>query len=277
MLALASFSLNLLLLHRLMMKEAAEPGYDATHAPPPPRAKRLNEGPATETGRGQGGGVVHHITIEVSDLARSREWYQRVLPVRHVARKVYSPLRGEWYQFTCCVGDGDANATAACCCDDPATCRMQLHLVETAFVASSGLGTSGISAQHIALDLGPVGLWREHFAGRGVPATLAPQIGDQHAIFVTDPDQMTWEFTHEQSATSSLALASSPGTIPPNQVDMRLNRSYAAPTPTDDSNPFKASTWYLFPGACHARCFPADSITHSHAVPFACAVCDLDR
>ena len=88
---------SLLLLHWIMMKEAAEPGYDGTHAPPPLHSKRLNEGPATETGHVRGGGAVHHITVEVSDLVRSREWYQRSLPVCRVARKVQSPLHGEWY------------------------------------------------------------------------------------------------------------------------------------------------------------------------------------
>jgi gamma-glutamyltranspeptidase/glutathione hydrolase len=152
-------------------------------------------GPATRTKivHGDNFSIIDHITVEVSNLTLSEDWYKRALPIRKVERKIRTAVNGAWFQITCCYDGGNKD----CCCSSLALCSTQVHLMEKKFPENSFDKGGLVTGQHIGLDLGTVTLdIRDVLYGRGIAVTLAPQNGNKSTIFVTDPDKSTWEFTH---------------------------------------------------------------------------------
>jgi gamma-glutamyltranspeptidase/glutathione hydrolase len=182
---------------------------------------------------------INHITVEVSNLTLSKAWYRNTLPLRQIDRKIRTAVRGAWFQVTCCFDqDSSSNKNhASCCCQGGYLCQTQIHLLEKPALATGHM-ESQITGQHIGLDLGNIGPIREKLHLRGIPMTLAPQNGNVHVIFLTDPDDMTWEFTHSQH-DSKQNVAVSNATLPADRVGILLHRPSAAQTKTDDGNLIK--------------------------------------
>jgi hypothetical protein len=156
---------------------------------------RSNRPPAAAAG-------IVHITVSVSNLTTSTDWYARALPVVPMPRTIRTSVRGAWFRFTCCFDHDPPHyneSTTSCCCPTPSLCDTQLHLLEQPApeTATSSLGAD-ITGQHIGLDLGvDLGIIREILFKRHIHTTLAPDTTAPtsrsrrtQALFVSDPDRM---------------------------------------------------------------------------------------
>jgi hypothetical protein len=195
--------------------------------------------------------AIVHITVTVSNLTTSKDWYARALPVVPIDRNIQTSVRGAWFRFTCCFDAQQhnksitttttTNKTAACCCPTPSLCDTQLHLLEKKPETTTTRLGADITGQHIGLDLGDVGDIREILFAHNIPTTLAPDTvkdsGLTQALFVTDPDSMTWEFTHQVDDSSPSTLLRSLTTLPANRTGMPLHRPSRDRTATDTTLP----------------------------------------
>jgi catechol 2,3-dioxygenase-like lactoylglutathione lyase family enzyme len=102
---------------------------------------------------------IHHVSIVVTDLDRSRRFYTQVLGLREIPRPVTFDFVVVWYDLG----------------------AQHLHLVprETADVRSP---------RHFALQVEDAAAAREHFAQFGVPTRETTPIPGCDRFFVEDPD-----------------------------------------------------------------------------------------
>jgi len=130
---------------------------------------------------------IHHASIVVTDLERSRHFYTHVLGLREIPRPVTFDFVVVWYDLG----------------------AQHIHLVprETA---------DAPSARHFALQVEDAAAAREHFATFGVPTRETTPIPGCDRFFVHDPDGnlieiMQW-FRPYRPETDGIGSA---GAIPP--------------------------------------------------------------
>ena len=102
---------------------------------------------------------IHHVSIVVTDLERSRRFYGQVLGLREIPRPATFDFVVVWYDLG----------------------AQHIHLVprETA---------DAPSARHFALQVEDAAAAREHFATFGVPTRETTPIPGCDRFFVHDPD-----------------------------------------------------------------------------------------
>ena len=158
------------------------------------------------------------MTVLVSDLEKAKSWYEKVLPLVEIERNINTAIRGAWYNLN----------------------GIELHLLESETIIGDSVG-GRITGQHIGLYLGPIGKIRERLYENGISATLAPENAfGQQALFVTDANLMTWEFTDTNNRKSEMQLVQYPGTQPAQMNNIHLNRPSASKTKSDwKEKPYK--------------------------------------
>ena len=154
----------------------------------------------------------------VSDLDKSKSWYEKALPLIEIERNIQTAIRGAWYHLK----------------------EIELHLLERKDLVGQATGGQ-ITGQHIGLYLGPIGNIREQLYKSGIEVTLAPENSKgQQAMFVTDHDMMTWEFTDVNERDGPMKLVQSTTTLSPRVNNINLNRPSASQTKeTLEEKPFK--------------------------------------
>lgn len=151
------------------------------------------------------------MTVLVSDLQKAKSWYERVLPLVEIERNIKTAIKGAWYNLN----------------------GIELHLLESESMVEDSVG-GRITGQHIGLYLGPIGKIRDRLYENGISATLAPENAfGQQALFVTDANLMTWEFTDINKRKSEMRLIQYPGTQPAQMNNIHLNRPSASKTESD--------------------------------------------
>src|SRR5262245_14360431 len=102
---------------------------------------------------------IHHVSLVVTDLDRSRQFYGQVLGLREIARPTTFDFIVVWYDLG----------------------TQHIHLVPRD-------AADGPSARHFALHVADAVAAREHFAGLGVPMRETTPIPGCDRFFVYDPD-----------------------------------------------------------------------------------------
>jgi glyoxylase I family protein len=111
---------------------------------------------------------LHHTSIRVADVARSRAFYERLLGLRNIERPDFG-VPGNWYG----IGAG------------------QLHLIEAQSMGNGGIDPSG---PHFAIEVADLDAARRDLAAAGLEV-LDPG-GNQ--LWIRDPDGYTVELTGPQ-------------------------------------------------------------------------------
>ena len=102
---------------------------------------------------------LHHVSIVVTDVERSRRFYEEVLRMTPTLSPSTFPFQVAWYQ----LGD------------------QHLHLLAQTEADS-------ISPRHYALWIDDARAWREHFNALGVEVSETVSIPGADRFFVNDPD-----------------------------------------------------------------------------------------
>lgn len=108
---------------------------------------------------------VHHVSIVVTDVERSRRFYGSVLGLREIARPATFDFFVVWYDLG----------------------GQHIHLIPR----EQG---DVVSPRHFALHVGDAKTAREHFARLGVPTRETSTIPGCDRFFVNDPDGNLIEF-----------------------------------------------------------------------------------
>ncbi len=152
---------------------------------------------------------LQHVTILVSDIEKAKSWYTKVLPLSEIERNIKTAVRGAWYNLN----------------------GIELHLLEKKDDDLAGTKLGRITGQHIGLHLGPIGEIRDKLYEQRIPVTLAPENDKaQQAMFVTDGDLMTWEFTDVNKKDKPMELVQSKTTLSTAKSNMHLDRPSASTT-----------------------------------------------
>lgn len=117
---------------------------------------------------------IHHVSLHVSDVTKSAEFYRRVLMLEQVPRPGF-PIEGAWFRL--------AQA-------------QQLHLIgrRDQPVHSSNLGS------HFALRVDDVPAYKAHLDALGVEFLLRTRPDGAEMVFVKDPDGHVFELFSEPYA-----------------------------------------------------------------------------
>lgn len=151
---------------------------------------------------------MQHFTILVSDLEKAKAWYEKILPLETIERKIQTATKGAWYNIK----------------------GIELHLLERKELVGNANG-GRITGQHIGLHLGPIGDIREQLFSKGISVTLAPENQKgQQAMFVPDEDLLTWEYTDINKRDRPMELLLAPTTLSPKTTNIPLNRPSASKT-----------------------------------------------
>jgi glyoxylase I family protein len=120
----------------------------------------------------------HHLTLTVSDLDRTCEWYRTVLGFRDVVR-----YRNDAIGADCHV------------LEHPGAARPTIGLRQYDTGPSEHFDEHRIGLDHIAFDAGDeatLAIWRSHFEHVGVPFTMT-RIPELSIVVIRDPDNIQIE------------------------------------------------------------------------------------
>lgn len=123
------------------------------------------------------GEFVHHVSLNVTDLAAAKEFYGQILGLEEIPRAPFD-FPGAWYR----IGN------------------QELHLIvypETRTLR----GTTAIDPMEAHVAIWVKDFWRtvEYLRGRGVPIEVRPVTRTAWSqAYVTDPDGNVIEFTAER-------------------------------------------------------------------------------